>query len=596
MTDLSGTSSPSVAARVAGARAVPTRSDAALFKVKAALLRMRRHGQDIASGLRLRRHPRGASLVDAPVIAQTRSPLWAPEANPREWALTAGKVQNLRVAVRCLDGAEVPAGAIFSFWRQIGRATRRRGFVAGRELREGCMISTVGGGLCQLSNALYEAALDAGFEIVERHAHSRVVPGSRAVLGRDATVFWNYVDLRFRSPHAFRIEARMTSSDLDIRFRGTGNTGATDTPPLPTPRGDVHDCVSCGQVTCFRHTSPPVASQTHQAAWLIDACWPEYADVFARQTGPRDMLFLPMRGPLARRYAWPAAAGREVRATVVALARAVASRRQPAQGRALQTLALTYDRRLAESYGRRLPHTHTHLVVGQSLLPHLWMLGCLQGRTFDVLMERWPLAELQRRLDHALLVYPHSPTLGDFRAPPEIVAAEAAALAAADHLYTPHHALAEAMRGRTTLVPWALPKAPAAKRIPGGRTLLFPASAVARKGIYALRAALSGLDAEVLIAGRAREDGSSLSDFWGSIPVRSLEGGGWPQRLAGVVLPAIIEHQPRALLRAQALGLPVIASTVCGLAPQPGTTLVDYDDVPALRAAIVACLDQAAAT
>ena len=72
------------------------------------------------------------------------------------------------------------------------------------------MISTVGGGLCQLSNALYETALGAGFEIVERHAHSRVVPGSRAVLGRDATVFWNYVDLRFRSPHAFRIEARMS--------------------------------------------------------------------------------------------------------------------------------------------------------------------------------------------------------------------------------------------------------------------------------------------------------------------------------------------------------------------------------------------------
>ena len=93
----------------------------------------------------------------------------------------------------------VPAGETFSFWKQVGRATRRRGFVAGRELREGCLVANIGGGLCQLSNALYEAALAAGFEIVERHAHSRRVPGSRAALQRDATVFWNYVDLRFRA-------------------------------------------------------------------------------------------------------------------------------------------------------------------------------------------------------------------------------------------------------------------------------------------------------------------------------------------------------------------------------------------------------------
>ena len=63
------------------------------------------------------------------------------------------------------------------------------GFVAGRELREGCMVSSIGGGLCQLSNALYAAALEAGCEIVERHAHSKVVPGSLAERGLDATVF-----------------------------------------------------------------------------------------------------------------------------------------------------------------------------------------------------------------------------------------------------------------------------------------------------------------------------------------------------------------------------------------------------------------------
>jgi hypothetical protein len=591
MTDLSGGSAPALVREQAPLRAVPGRADAALFVVKASLLRIRRHAREIADPSRPRRHPIDEGLREAPVIAHARSALWSATAGPGEWVLTAGKVENLRVALRRLDGVVVPAGQVFSFWRQIGRATRRRGFVAGRELREGCMVSSVGGGLCQLSNALYDAALSAGFEIVERHAHSRVVPGSRAVLGRDATVFWNYVDLRFRSRHAFRIEARLSDRDLDIRFRGTGDAPGAAVPAPLAVRGSAHDCLSCGQVSCFRHSPPPSDSEVRPTAWLIDACWPEYAGRFAEHASPQDTLFLPMRGPLARRYAWPGAPGREIRATPLALARAFATRRLPAQGHAVQSLALTYDRRLAAWYAKRLSYTHTHLVIGQSLLPHLWQLGCLQGRTFDVLMERWPLAELQSRLDRAHQVHPESPTLGDFRAPPEIVAAETSALAAADRLYTPHHALAAWLAGRAVLLPWAVPKITAPKPVVGGRTLLFPASPVGRKGAYALREALRELDVDLVVTGRARElDGGSLRDFWGDIPVRQLDGAAWPDRLAAVVLPAVIEHQPRTLLRAQALGIPVIATAACGMPPQPGVTLVRDDDVAALREAIIAHL------
>ena len=89
----------------------------------------------------------------------------------------------------------------------------------------------------------------------------------------------------------------------------------------------------------------------------------------------------------------------------------------------------------------------------------------------------------------------------------------------------------------------------------GGRTILFPASALGRKGAYELRAALSGLDAELVVAGGATEhDGA----FWDGLKVRRLDGR-MPERLAAVVLPAVVEHQPRALLRALAAGIPVIA-------------------------------------
>jgi len=147
-------------------RAVPTRVGNWVFETKAALLRLRRVGADLALDAP-RRHRRSETLATAPVLVTIRSPLWTSRGGAKDRALNAGKIQNLRAAISGLDGIEVGAGEVLSFWRQVGKPLRRRGFVEGRELREGCMIATVGGGLCQLSNALYEVALQAGLEIVE---------------------------------------------------------------------------------------------------------------------------------------------------------------------------------------------------------------------------------------------------------------------------------------------------------------------------------------------------------------------------------------------------------------------------------------------
>lgn len=142
-----------------------------------------------------------AEAAGLETIAESASRLWPNDGTQeRDWAL--GKIENLRVARRAFDGVSLQTGQVLSFWAQLGKPSRRRGFVIGRELREGCLIPSVGGGLCQLSNALYAAALEAGLEIVERHAHTRTIPGSQAARGRDATVFWNYVDLRLRAPFA----------------------------------------------------------------------------------------------------------------------------------------------------------------------------------------------------------------------------------------------------------------------------------------------------------------------------------------------------------------------------------------------------------
>lgn len=570
-------------------RRIPSRWDMAAFEFKAAIFRARRALIEAVSREPIRKFPQADDLAVEPILARIASPLWNALSGPKEFGLTAGKIQNLRVAVRAIHGIEVPAGQVFSFWRQIGRTTKGRGYVNGRELREGCLIKSVGGGLCQLSNGLYEAALDAGLEIVERHAHSRIVPGSRASRERDATVFWNYVDLRFRSERAFRIEARLSRGMLEIVIRGARKETTVHAEDISTARETANDCTSCNETECHLH-DPEVTAQQGEGrptAWLVDACWPEFATLLAARAGKEDALFLPQRLRKSERYAWPHDfCGSETRATFTALRRALALRRAPAQGRALQSLMLRYDAAFAERYARGLSYLHTNAVVSQNLLPHLWRAGALAGRSFEVLMERAPIARLQATLDEAAAHYPESPTLGDFRARGDLVEAEEEALAEATRIHTPHRELAQLYPEKTELLDWMLPCV-SRKSVPGGKTVLFPASALGRKGAYAMREAMQGLDAELAVTGRAREhDG----EFWKGVRVRQTENGAWPEQMAAVVLPAIVEHQPRALLRAVAMGLPVIATEACGLGGMPGVATVPAYDAPALRNALLAAL------
>ena len=197
---------------------IHTRPEALIFRAKAFLLQLKRGAENLANS-ELRRQPKAFELAGKQIIAESKTALWTEKASPK-MPLMAGKIHNLRLAVAKLNGVEIPANQTFSFWKQIGRATRRRGFVRGRELREGCIIPNVGGGLCQLSNALYDAALQANFEIVERHAHTQIVAGSLAEKGRDATVFWNYVDLAFSLSKRFSHRSRINRKDhLIVRFK-----------------------------------------------------------------------------------------------------------------------------------------------------------------------------------------------------------------------------------------------------------------------------------------------------------------------------------------------------------------------------------------
>lgn len=548
----------------------------------------------------IHRHSKKWALCDAPRIATVKTPLWTQVTN-EEFPLTAGKVQNLRAACLPLDGVEIPAGEIFSFWKQLGRTTRRKGFTTGRELRSGCLVPNLGGGLCQLSGLLHAAAIKAGLEVVERHQHSRQIPGATLSPDHDATIFWNYVDLRFRADFPWRIEAKLTASDLVISIKALQSAAASEKVPT-VPMGQPvramadGDCLTCGVTSCFRH---PSAIRDHvptvgHTVYLLEAMWPEFQDWCYRHSHPGDHWLTPLDGKRWHKanYAWQTPADVTMKhATWSTLWRSYQQRKLPAQGAVRQEFLLNAHRQLAAFYARKIhPHAR-HIVVSQSLLPHLWLSGHLGGRTFDVLMQRWPLEKLQTQLDAAALQHPQSLTLVDFRAPEAILRAENEALQAAARIITPHRAIAQSFGARALLLDWTLPRLSTEKNPAVGATTapslvgdempprwFFPASALARKGIYEVVPAFRETHHELLILGRATE---GMADVLAGVKHRPASLADLPH-CTGVVLPAWVEHEPRIALRALAMGIPVIASTSCGLMPHPLLYEIPTGDASAL--------------
>jgi VanW like protein len=562
---------------------IHTRLQATIFKGKTSILQVKRAFENLANK-EIKRFTKSTQDTSLQKIAESKTELWT-EAGEAEKFLLAGKVENLRLAIRKLDGLEIPANQIFSFWKQLGKANRLNGYVVGRELREGCIVPNIGGGLCQISNALYDAALQANFEIIERHAHTQVIAGSLAEKGRDATVFWNYVDLRFRSSNAFQIEARMDANHLYVRFKSDKKIQK----PIQISRnGDaqahnIGSCATCGDETCFRSLKPNDEIKFGKTAFLVDEFSPEFDQYIQKTRAEKDVLLLPIDGKRFKKanYAWTVFPQIK-QSFLTTIIRSYKSRKLASQGASRQNNLLEMSQKLAESYAKSLTYDATHLVVQQNLLPFLWKSGHLGGRTFDVLMTALPMKNLQERLNFAKNLHPESETLGDFRAETWLVEAENEALKEARKIITSHTDIASLFPNKTELLNWNLPNSKAFVKAKNDKfTIVFPASTVGRKGVYELREAIRDLDVKLIILGGELEG----KDFWEGFDVEK-GGENWLEIADLVVLPAFVEHKPRRVLQAIANEIPVVVSKACGLENIANAEVIRIGDAVDLREAI----------
>jgi vancomycin resistance protein VanW len=116
--------------------------------------------------------------------------------------LQHNKIRNLQLALERTGTVLIKPGETYSFWRLVGRPTRRKGYLEGLVLEQGKVRSDTGGGVCQLGNLIYWMLLHTSLTVTERWRHGYdVFPDVNREIpfGCGATLSYNYIDLRFRN-------------------------------------------------------------------------------------------------------------------------------------------------------------------------------------------------------------------------------------------------------------------------------------------------------------------------------------------------------------------------------------------------------------
>ena len=113
------------------------------------------------------------------------------------------RAQNIRVATAKINGVVLLPGQVMSVDKQVGPRTAVRGFMISKIIVNNKYEDGIGGGLCQVSTTLYNAALYANLDIVARKNHSIVSP--YIAPGRDSTVFGGSKDLKIKNNRDYPI-------------------------------------------------------------------------------------------------------------------------------------------------------------------------------------------------------------------------------------------------------------------------------------------------------------------------------------------------------------------------------------------------------
>jgi vancomycin resistance protein YoaR len=165
---------------------------------------------------------------------------------------------NAHRAANLIDGSILLPGKIFSFNTTVGGWSEGKGYRRAPVSYNGVLIDEYGGGVCQTSSTVYNAALLSGLIIIERHHHT-FAPGY-VPPGRDAAVAYQNVDLRLLDPYAIPVvlHAAIVDSFLVCSFTAA-------------KKPDVHFSIESKVLDTYAAPTAPVAPGAgfNRARWHL---------------------------------------------------------------------------------------------------------------------------------------------------------------------------------------------------------------------------------------------------------------------------------------------------------------------------------------
>src|SRR2546422_4255975 len=146
----------------------------------------------------------------------------------------ANRIHNVQLVAHLVDDKLIAPGATFSFNGTTGERSAEKGFLVAPVIINGELQNGLGGGVCQVSTTVFNAAYEAGLPITARTNHALFI--SHYPLGRDATVNYPDTDLRFVNDTGrwLLVRTLVGSDALTVRLYGTPahRRVITETSPL----------------------------------------------------------------------------------------------------------------------------------------------------------------------------------------------------------------------------------------------------------------------------------------------------------------------------------------------------------------------------
>lgn len=112
------------------------------------------------------------------------------------------KAVNIGLAGNQINGIVIRPGEVFSFWKTVGKISKRKGYKEGRIIEKNRLVAGIGGGLCNLANTIHLLVLHSPLQVTEFHQHSDALApdeGKRVPFSAGTSVFYRHIDYRFKN-------------------------------------------------------------------------------------------------------------------------------------------------------------------------------------------------------------------------------------------------------------------------------------------------------------------------------------------------------------------------------------------------------------